>query len=82
MGSQDLAKCPCPQLYDAPYNRRGHAKLCLCRLTGQPCLIDSGDGEHCARRIWYDVQIMNKVGFAAAAELLKPVQDRQYPPFL
>ena len=58
----------CPQLYDAPHNRKGHAKLCLCRLTGQPCFIDSGDGEHCTRRIWHDAQIMKKVGFGAAAE--------------
>jgi len=66
MGSQDLPKCPCPQLYDAPYNRKGHAKLMQCHLTGQSCLVDSGDGEHCTRRIWHDAQVMNKVGFGAA----------------
>jgi hypothetical protein len=56
----------CPQLYDAPYNRKGHAHLMLCRITGQTCLVDSGEGEHCTRRIWYDAQIMQKVGLGAA----------------
>jgi hypothetical protein len=56
----------CAQLYDAPYDRKGHAKLMLCRLTGQPCLVDSGEGTHCTRRIWYDAQIMQKVGLGAA----------------
>jgi len=56
----------CPQLYDAPYNRKGHAKLNLCRLTGQSCFVDSGDGLHCTRRMWYDAQIMSKVGLGAA----------------
>ena len=71
----------CPQLYDAPYNRKGHAKLMLCRLTGQSCLVDSGEGRRCTRRIWYDAQIMKKVGFGAAVELPKPVLDRQDPLF-
>jgi hypothetical protein len=56
----------CPQLYDMPYNRKGHARLCLCRLTGQTCLVDSGEGTHCTRRIWYDARIMSGVGFGAA----------------
>jgi len=50
----------CPQLY------KGHAKLSLCRLTGQTCWSDAGSGEHCTRRIWYDAQIMQKVGLGAA----------------
>jgi len=75
----------CPQLYDLPYNRKGHAKLMLCRLTGQACLIDSGEGLHCTRRIWYDAQIMSKVGFGAAAmDAVTPkvVLGRQNPLFL
>lgn len=38
-----------------------------CRLTGQPCLVDSLDGDQCLRRIWWDKRILQAQGLAGGA---------------
>jgi len=70
----------CPQLYDvlSPRRSRGN-KWLLCRVTGQTCLVDSGDGEHCMRRIWWDGQQAKAVGIT---NFSRPATERQLGPFL
>jgi hypothetical protein len=67
----------CPQLYDViswGKGRKSHNRYYLCRLTGQACLVDSGEGEHCMRRIWYDGEIARKSG------MVKCLRQNKWPP--